>query len=119
VCKAPDATLAPPSFQSHLAFNLPILSTGSGCSNRPAKIRPVRTLISIVTVFLRGNAATLTRLSEELTFPTVKGGSQHELRPSMLLRAYTLLTALLALLAGRPHASANSPVDSFSRCMSY
>jgi hypothetical protein len=31
VCKAPGATLAPPSFQSHLAFSLPMLSTGSGC----------------------------------------------------------------------------------------
>ena len=30
VCKAPGATLAPPSFQSHLDFSLPMLSTGSG-----------------------------------------------------------------------------------------
>jgi hypothetical protein len=30
VCKAPGAALAPPNFQSHLAFTLPMLSTGSG-----------------------------------------------------------------------------------------
>jgi hypothetical protein len=30
VCKAPGATLAPPSFQSHIACILPMLSTGSG-----------------------------------------------------------------------------------------
>jgi hypothetical protein len=60
----------------------------------------VRTLISTVIVFSRGNAATLTLLSEEIKFPTAKGGSQHE-RPSMLLRAYTLLTALLALFLPR------------------
>jgi hypothetical protein len=47
--------------------------------------------------FSRGSAATLTKLSGELTFPTAKGGSQHEQRPSMLLRVYTLLTTLLAL----------------------
>jgi hypothetical protein len=29
VCKALGATLAQPSFQSHLAFSLPMLSTGS------------------------------------------------------------------------------------------
>jgi hypothetical protein len=43
VCKAPGATLAPPSFQSYLAFSLPMLSTGFGVYDRPAKIRPVRT----------------------------------------------------------------------------
>jgi hypothetical protein len=31
LCKAPGATLAPHSFQSHLAFSLPMLSTGYGC----------------------------------------------------------------------------------------
>jgi hypothetical protein len=31
VCKAPGATLAPPIFRSHLAFNLPMLSTRSDC----------------------------------------------------------------------------------------
>jgi hypothetical protein len=31
MCKAPGATLAQPSFQSHLAFSLPMLSTGFGC----------------------------------------------------------------------------------------
>jgi hypothetical protein len=31
VCKAPSATLAPPRYQSHLAFSLPMLSTGFGC----------------------------------------------------------------------------------------
>jgi hypothetical protein len=31
VCKAPGAPLVPLSFQSHLVFNLPMLSTGSGC----------------------------------------------------------------------------------------
>jgi hypothetical protein len=31
VCKAPGATLAPPIFQSHLAFSLPMFSTGSDC----------------------------------------------------------------------------------------
>jgi hypothetical protein len=31
VCKAPGATLVPPSFQSLLAFSLLMLSTGSGC----------------------------------------------------------------------------------------
>jgi hypothetical protein len=51
VCKAPGATLAPPSFQSHLLFSLPMLSTGSCHLNRPAKLRPVRTLISTVIVF--------------------------------------------------------------------
>jgi hypothetical protein len=30
VCKAPGATLAPPSSKSHLAFSLPMLSTGYG-----------------------------------------------------------------------------------------
>jgi hypothetical protein len=30
VCKAPGAALAPPSFQSNLAFSLPMLSTRSG-----------------------------------------------------------------------------------------
>jgi hypothetical protein len=30
VCKAPGATIAPPSFMSYLAFSLPMLSTGSG-----------------------------------------------------------------------------------------
>jgi hypothetical protein len=29
VCKAPGATLAPPNFQSNLAFSLPMFSTGS------------------------------------------------------------------------------------------
>jgi hypothetical protein len=51
VCKAPGATFAPPSFQSHIAFSLPMLSTGYGFSDRPAKTRPVRTLISTVIVF--------------------------------------------------------------------
>jgi hypothetical protein len=72
-----------------------MLSTGSWCVNRPAKIRHVRVSIHILIVFSRGNAATLTQLSEELTFPTAKGGSQHEF---MHLRAYTLLATLLALL---------------------
>jgi hypothetical protein len=31
VCKAPGVTLVPPRFQSHLAFSLPMLSTGIGC----------------------------------------------------------------------------------------
>jgi hypothetical protein len=31
VCKAPGATLSPPSFESHLAFSLLMLSTGFGC----------------------------------------------------------------------------------------
>jgi hypothetical protein len=75
-------------------------STGSSFKDRPAKIRPVRTLLSTIIVFSRGNAATLTLLSEELKFPTAKGGSQHE-RPSMPLRVYTLLTPLLALLLPR------------------
>jgi hypothetical protein len=68
--------------------------------DRPAKIRHVRTLIIIVSVFSRGNAAPLTLLSEELNFPPAKEGSQHE-RPSMPLRVYTLLTILLALLLPR------------------
>jgi hypothetical protein len=55
VCEAPGATLAPPSFHAHLVFSLPTLSTGLVCLNRHAKIRPVRTLISIVIVFSRGN----------------------------------------------------------------
>jgi hypothetical protein len=61
----------------------------------------MRTLLSTVNVFSRGNAATLTQLSEELTFPTAKGRNQHELCPSMPLRAYTLLTTLLALIFPR------------------
>jgi hypothetical protein len=36
VCKAPGAALAPPSFQSYLAFTLPMLSTGS-CFLRPTR----------------------------------------------------------------------------------
>jgi hypothetical protein len=60
VCKAPGATLAPPSFQFHLAYSLPMLSTGSGCLKPTREIRPVRTLISNVIVFSRGDAATLT-----------------------------------------------------------
>jgi hypothetical protein len=103
VCKAPGATLAPPSYPSYLAFS----SLAYRCcrpdkvvKDRPAKIRPVRTLISIVIVFSRGNAATLTSLSGELNFPTAKGGSQHK-RASMPLRVYALLTTLLALLLPR------------------
>jgi hypothetical protein len=60
VCKAPGATLAPPSFQHDLAFSLPMLSTGFGCLKPTAKIRSVRTLISIDTVFYRDNVAPLT-----------------------------------------------------------
>jgi hypothetical protein len=43
----------------------------------------------------------LTFLSGELTFPTAKGESQHEQRPSMLCRVYTLLATMLALLLPR------------------
>jgi hypothetical protein len=77
-----------------------MLSTGSGFL-RPTRENSARAyLISIVIVFSRGNAATLTLLSEELNFPTAKGGSQHE-RMSMPLHVYTLLTAMLALLFPR------------------
>jgi hypothetical protein len=43
----------------------------------------------------------LTSLSEDVTLPTAKGGSHHEQRPSMLLRAYMFLTSMLALLLSR------------------
>jgi hypothetical protein len=84
----------------------------------------VRTLISDVIVFPRGNAATLTQLSEELNFPTAKGGSQHE-RPSMLLRAYTLLAALLALLllagplVGPAQPPCNYPFPTLTHTVAY
>jgi hypothetical protein len=69
--------------------------------SRPARIRAARTSISKVILFSRGNAATLTGYREDLTLPTAKGGSQREKRPSMLLRSYTLLTALLVVLLPR------------------
>jgi hypothetical protein len=54
----------------------------------------------------------LRRLSEDLTLTTGKRGSQHEQRPSVLLRAYTLLKILLALLLPRRSLSC---VGKFSR----
>jgi hypothetical protein len=46
VCKAPGATLAPPSFQSHLAFSLPMLSTGSSCLKLPTRDNSARAYIN-------------------------------------------------------------------------
>jgi hypothetical protein len=70
-----------------------MLSTGFGFL-RPTRENSARVISNVnVIVFSRGNAATLTLLSEELSFPTAKGESQHE-RPSMPLRVYTLLTTL-------------------------
>jgi hypothetical protein len=56
-----------------------MLSTGFGFLNPTRENKPdVRTLIGNVIVFSRGNAATLTLLSEQITFPMLKRGSQHE-----------------------------------------
>jgi hypothetical protein len=75
VCKAPGATLAPPSFQSHLAFSLLMLSTGFGCLNRPARIRPVRTLISVLLLFFpEATPQRSHNLAGCLPFPRRKGG---------------------------------------------
>jgi hypothetical protein len=79
-----------------------MLSTGYGFLTDPQRFSPrARTLIVNVIVFPRGNAAVLTGHSGDLTLHTAKGRSQHEQRPFMLLRAYTLLTTLLALLPPR------------------
>jgi hypothetical protein len=98
VCKAPGATLlsAAPSLQPTDALDR------IWFSNRSLKIRPTHILISTLSiVYSRGIAAALTGHSEDITLPMAKGGIQHEQRPSMLLRACTLLKTVLALLLPR------------------
>jgi hypothetical protein len=60
VCKAPGAALAPPSFESYLAFNLPMLSTESGFLRPTREISARAYFNQYCYFFSRGNAATLT-----------------------------------------------------------
>jgi hypothetical protein len=98
-----------------------MLSTGFGCL-KPTREISAREYLKLVLLlfFSRGTAATLTLLSGELAFPPAKWGSQHKQRPFMLLSAYTLLAALLALLLPRRSLSCvgQFAVDTFSRFMS-
>jgi hypothetical protein len=76
MCKAPGATLASPSFQSHLAFSLPMLSTGSGCLNPTREVRPARTLICNILIFPEATQQRSPNLARSLTSPRRKRESR-------------------------------------------
>jgi hypothetical protein len=75
VCKAPGATLAPPSFQSYLAFTLPILSTGSGFLI-PTRENSGPAYFNYYSYYFFPEATPQRspNLARSLTFPRRKGG---------------------------------------------
>jgi hypothetical protein len=101
VCKASGATLAPPSFQPPQAFSLPILSTGyMYFFTDPRKFDPrVLKLVCYCFSSRQSRRAHLTKRGSNLTHG--KGGELTRASPVYALRAYTLLTTMLALFLPR------------------